>query len=297
MSKFIYSLKQACKQVKRNKGMAFTSTFAITAMLIILGMFFMVIININTAAEMIKSDYNNIELFLKDKVSEKHIEELREDISQWDEVNTADIRTKEEAMEILKLRWGDNGYLLEGLDDNPLPNSIVITVDDLEQADSVVAKAGKLDEVEDVSYYKDTVDKLMSATRGFQIAAVVVMVFLIIVSTVVVSNTVKLTVFNRADEIVIMKYVGATNWFIRAPFLLEGILIGLVSALLAVGIISLIYKSVVEVIGNQITLMLSTPLVPLSFISFNLVWIFIALGVSIGAWGSMISMRRFLDTK
>lgn len=297
MSKFIYSLKQACKQVKRNKGMAFTSTFAITAMLIILGMFFMVIININTAAEMIKSDYNNIELFLKDKVSEKQIEELREDISQWDEVNTADIRTKEEAMEILKLRWGDNGYLLEGLDDNPLPNSIVITVDDLEQADSVVAKAGKLDEVEDVSYYKDTVDKLMSATRGFQIAAVVVMVFLIIVSTVVVSNTVKLTVFNRADEIVIMKYVGATNWFIRAPFLLEGILIGLVSALLAVGIISLIYKSVVEVIGNQITLMLSTPLVPLSFISFNLVWIFIALGVSIGAWGSMISMRRFLDTK
>lgn len=297
MSKFIYSLKQACKQVKRNKGMAFTSTFAITAMLIILGMFFMVIININTAAEMIKSDYNNIELFLKDKVSEKQIEELREDISQWDEVNTADIRTKEEAMEILKLRWGDNGYLLEGLDDNPLPNSIVITVDDLEQADSVVAKAGKLDEVEDVSYYKDTVDKLMSATRGFQIAAVVVMVFLIIVSTVVVSNTVKLTVFNRADEIVIMKYVGATNWFIRAPFLLEGILIGLVSALLAVGIISLIYKSVVEVIGNQITLMLSTPLVPLSFISFNLVWIFIALGVSIGAWGSIISMRRFLDTK
>ena len=295
MNRFFYSLKQAFKQIKRNKGMTFTSTFAITAMLIILGMFMMVIINITTAAEIIKSDYNNIEIFVKDSVKAEELDKVRDDISQWKDVNTATVRTKAEAMEILKIRWGENGYMLEGLNRNPLPNSIVITVDNLENSDSVVSKAEKLDCVEDVSYYKDTVDKLLSATKGFQMAAFVTIIFLIIVSTVVVSNTVKLTVLNRSEEIEIMKYVGATNWFIRAPFLLEGIMIGLVSALLSAGLISLIYKSVIEVIGDQLALMISMPLVPISFISVNLIWIFIALGVSIGAWGSIISMRRFLD--
>ena len=295
MNKFFYSLKQSFKQMKRNKGMTLTSTFAITAMLVILGMFFMVIININTAAEMIKNDYNNIEVFMKDSVKSEKLEDIRADVELWEDVNTAEIRTKAEAMAILKLRWGDNGYMLDGLDRNPLPNSIVITVDNLENSDSVVAKAEKMDGVEDVSYYKDTVDKLLSTTKGFQIAAVVTIIFLIIVSMVVVSNTVKLTVLNRSEEIAIMKYVGATDWFIRAPFLMEGILIGLISALLSAGLITFIYKSVVEVIGDQISMLLSMPLVPTGFISFNLVWIFIALGVSIGACGSIISMRRFLD--
>ena len=92
-----------------------------------------------------------------------------------------------------------------------------------------------------------------------------------------------------------MKYVGATNWFIRAPFLLEGIIIGIVSALLSSGIVTLIYESVLKVIGEDILAILSTPMVPLGFLSYNLVWIFLALGISIGAWGSIISMRRFLD--
>lgn len=295
MNRFFYSLKQSFKQIKRNKGMTLTSTFAITAMLIILGMFFMVIININTAAEMIKNDYNNIEIFMKDSVKKEQLEKTRDEVSNWKEVDTVEIRTKAEAIEILKMRWGENGYMLDGLDRNPLPNSIVIHVTNLENSDAVVAKAEKLAGVEDISYYKDTVDKLLSATRGLQMAAVFTIIFLIIVSTVVVSNTVKLTVLNRSDEIAIMKYVGATNWFIRAPFLLEGIIIGLVSALLSAGLISFIYNSVVEVIGDQVALMISMPLVPTSFISYNLVWIFISLGVSIGAWGSIISMRRFLD--
>ena len=297
MNKFFYALKQATKQLKRNKGMSFTSIFAITAMLIILGVFLMLIININTAAEMVKNDYNNIEVFFKDDVKTEDIQKVQTEVEGWDEVDTVTIRTKEEAMNILKIRWGDNGYLLDGLADNPLPNSIVITVDNLEKSDQVAKEAEKITGAEDVSYYKDTVDKLLQATKGFQIAAVVIMAFLIIISTVVVSNTIKLTVFNRSDEIVIMKYVGATNWFIRAPFLLEGIIIGIISALISSGIVALIYESVVKVLGDSLLAVMSVPMVPLGFISFNLVWIFVALGISIGAWGSMISMRRFLDTK
>ncbi len=295
MNKFFYSLKQSLKQIKRNKGMTFTSVFAITAMLVILGLFMMVIININTAAEMVKNDYNNIEVFFKNNVKENQIKKIQKDISKWKEVDTVKYRTKTEALKILKVRWGENAYLLDGLSSNPLPNSIVITVDNLEKSDQVAKAAEKIKGAEDVKYYKDTVKKLLKATRGFQIAAIVIMVFLIVVSTVVVSNTIKLTVFNRSDEIVIMKYVGATNWFIRAPFLLEGIIIGIVSALLSSGIVTLIYESVLKVIGEDILAILSTPMVPLGFLSYNLVWIFLALGISIGAWGSIISMRRFLD--
>ena len=296
MSKFMYAFRQTIKQVKRNKGMAFTSVFAIAAMLIILGIFMMIIVNINTAAEVVKQDYNNIEIFFKDSVKTDDILKLQKEIAKWKEVDEVKFRSKDDALKILKKRWGENGYLLNGLASNPLPNSLVLTVDKIEKSDAVAKKAEKVAGVEDVKYYQDTIKKLVSATRGFQIATVVIMAFLIVIATVVVSNTIKLTVFNRSDEIVIMKYVGATNWFIRAPFLLEGILIGIVSSLLASGIVMLIYKSISKAIGDKVLAILSTPMVPARFLSVNIILIFLALGVSIGAWGSIISMRRFLDT-
>ena len=296
MSKFMYAFRQTIKQVKRNKGMAFTSVFAIAAMLIILGIFMMIIVNINTAAEVVKQDYNNIEIFFKDSVKTDDILKLQKEIAKWKEVDEVKFRSKDDALKILKKRSGENGYLLNGLASNPLPNSLVLTVDKIEKSDAVAKKAEKVAGVEDVKYYQDTIKKLVSATRGFQIATVVIMAFLIVIATVVVSNTIKLTVFNRSDEIVIMKYVGATNWFIRAPFLLEGILIGIVSSLLASGIVMLIYKSISKAIGDKVLAILSTPMVPAGFLSVNIILIFLALGVSIGAWGSIISMRRFLDT-
>ena len=296
MSKFMYAFRQTIKQVKRNKGMAFTSVFAIAAMLIILGIFMMIIVNINTAAEVVKQDYNNIEIFFKDSVKTDDILKLQKEIAKWKEVDEVKFRSKDDALKILKKRWGENGYLLNGLASNPLPNSLVLTVDKIEKSDAVAKKAEKVAGVEDVKYYQDTIKKLVSATRGFQIATVVIMAFLIVIATVVVSNTIKLTVFNRSNEIVIMKYVGATNWFIRAPFLLEGILIGIVSSLLASGIVMLIYKSISKAIGDKVLAILSTPMVPAGFLSVNIILIFLALGVSIGAWGSIISMRRFLDT-
>ena len=138
-------------------------------------------------------------------------------------------------------------------------------------------------------------DKLLKMTHFVQLAAIIVMVFLIIVSIVVVSNTIKLTVFNRASEISIMKYVGATNWFIRGPFLAEGIIIGIISAGISVGISALLYQKIIDVIGAQVFSVLSMPMVPVGFLTYNFAWIFLALGISIGACGSIISMRKFLD--
>lgn len=294
-NRLFYTIKQAFVQVFRNRAMTLASVFAITAMLLILGLFFVLVININTAATMIEKDYDSIEVFLLDSTTKETAGSMIADLKTQPGVQNVTYRDKSEAMTELKSRWGDSGYLLDSLAANPLPNSIVIKIANLESADAVAAKASTYDGIEDVKYYKETVDKLMGATRFVQIAAIVIMIFLIIVSVVVVSNTIKLTVFNRSREISIMKYIGATNWFIRGPFLAEGILIGIFSAAVAAGISALVYSKVVDLIGTEVFAVLSTPMVPVDFLIVNLVWIFIALGVSIGASGSIISMRKFLD--
>lgn len=295
IKRFFYTVKQAFLQVLRNRAMSLASIFAITAMLLILSLFFILVINVNTAAQTIQQDYDSIEVYLKDDVTEEQADTIIDDLRTQDGVEDAYYKSKEDAMDEFKTRWGENGYLLNSLQDNPLPNSVVIMIGDLEKADSLAQKAATYDGVEDVKFYKDTVDKLLGVTKFVQIAAVVVMIFLIIVSIVVVSNTIKLTVFNRANEINIMKYVGATNWFIRGPFLAEGIIIGVISAGISIGLSALIYRQIVKTIGDQLLSVLSMPMVPVGFLVYNFTWIFLALGISIGACGSMISMRKFLD--
>lgn len=294
IKRFFYTLKQAFLQVFRNKNMALASIFAITAMLLILSIFFILVINVNTAAQTIQKDYDSIEVFLNEGVTEKESQPMIDELSSQEGVKEAYYKDKETALNEFRQRWGENAYLLDSLKENPLPDSVVIKISDLEKATAIAEKAATYEQTEDVKFYKTTVDKLLEATKFVQIAAIVVMAFLIIVSIVVVSNTIKLTVFNRAREINIMKYIGATNWFIRGPFLAEGIIIGVISAGISVGVSTLLYDRIVEKIGTQVFSVLSMPMVPVSFLAYNFTWIFLALGISIGACGSIISMKRFL---
>ncbi len=195
----------------------------------------------------------------------------------------------------MKDRWGENAYLLDGLSDNPLPRSIRITVDDVSNAESIVTYARGLSGIEDIKYSRTEVEKILKITDAIQMIALIIIIFLIIVSIVVVSNTVKLTVMARGREISIMKYVGATNWFIRGPFLGEGIIIGIVASAISGGLITVLYRWLTEHYAQKMLALFSTGLVPLEFMTTNLVIIFLALGVGIGAVGSIISMRKFLD--
>lgn len=291
-----YAVKQAFKQAFRNRAMSVASMFSITAMLLILGLFFILVVNINMVSETAKKQFDTIQVYLLDTTTFDQATTMMKELKAEDGVKEVSYLSREEAMANWKTKWGDNAYLLDGLENNPLPNSLLIKVTQLEAADAVVAKVKTLSGIEDIKYYKDTVDQLMKITRFIQIGAMIVIFFLVAVSVVVVSNTIKLTVLAREREIGIMKYVGATNWFIRGPFLIEGILIGILSALISVGVISLLYYKITELVGQQIFVMLSTTMVPGAFLVVHLVWIFLALGVSIGACGSIISMRRFLDT-
>ncbi len=296
LNSFVYNIKQGFLQIFRNRGMSLASIFSILAMLLILGMFFVITVNINMFTEVVKQDYDQIEVFLLDDTDKTEAEALMAQISAHEGVTDVQYRSKDEALEVLKERWGESGYLLDSLGKNPLPASILINVESLDNAGEVAAYAGTLDGIEDVQYYQETVEKLTKITNFLQIGALIIMAFLVVVSVVVVSNTVKLTVFARAKEIRIMKYVGATNWFIRGPFLAEGIIIGMLAALLSTGLIALIYKELIAAIGPQVLAIVSMPLISTEYLTGNMLIIFLALGMSIGACGSIVSMRKFLDT-
>ncbi len=294
---FWYSIKQAALQVVRNRAMSIASLFSITAMMLILGLFFVLIVNIGVAMETAKMDYDTVSVYLTDEVTYDSAMKMADQLRAMSEVAEVSYLDKDTALSQWKVQyWGENAYLLDTLPENPLPNSIEVTVKELSGADAVVEKAKSFQGVEDIKYYRDTVQKLVKITDSLKVAMLIIMAFLVLVSIVVVSNTIKLTVFARQREIEIMKYVGATNWFIRGPFLAEGIFIGIIAAGISVGVVAALYSKIVQLMGTDMSLMIGSPMVSVQFLVVNLVWVFLALGISIGACGSIVSMRRFLDT-
>ena len=295
MSRLFYNVKQALIQIVRYKTTTLASLFAITAMMLILGLFFTLAVNLNLFTEMVKRDYDTVEVFLSDDVTEEDAKAIMNEVTGINGVSEAEYRSKAQALQIMRDRWGSSGYLLDSLGGNPLPNSILVTVTSLDAADAVNSQVSTIQGVESTKYYKETVDKLTKVTNFLQYGSMSIMLFLVLISLIVVSNMIKLTVFARAREISIMKYIGATNWFIRGQFLVEGIIIGMLSAVAAAGIVYIVYSNAVEIIGMKVMTILSSPLVPAEYLMQNLLIIFLALGVGIGATGSIISMRKFLE--
>jgi cell division transport system permease protein len=279
-------------------AMTIASLFSITAILLILGFFFIIVVNINNISESVKENFDVVEVNLLDQTDEADTGVLMDEFRRMTGVLNVTFQSKDEALENWKDQWGDNADLLERIKargDNPLPNAIIIEVEQLSDAESVVQKAENMDGVEKINYAQDTVNKLLKITSFIQMGALILIGFLLIISVVVVSNTVKLTVLAREKEITIMKYVGATNWFIRGPFLMEGIVIGVIAAILSSGLIAGIYHYIVQNFGVDFMLIMSIGFVSEKHLLINLAIIFVALGASIGACGSIISMRRFLD--
>ena len=295
MSRFGYNLKQSFVQMGRNKGMYFTTILAITAMMLILGLFFVAFVNVNLFAKSIGKDYNVIQVYVKEDASAGDVQALTRSLEEMEGVEKVEFVSKTDALVTLKERWGDNGYLLDNLPENPLPDSYNVHVADRDAANRLAEEAPKLAAVEDIVYYRDTIEKLAELSKFIQTGSIIVMVFLIVVSIIIVANTIKLTVFNREKEIGIMKYLGATNSFVRAPFILGGIIVGVVSAAAATGLTHLIYSRIAAIVGEDVSRILSVNIVPAEQLTMVLLVMFLILGVVIGSIGSMISIRRFLD--
>jgi cell division transport system permease protein len=295
MSRAGYNLRQAFSQMGRNKAMYFTSVLAITAMMLILGLFFVSFVNVNMFARSIGKDYNVIQVYMKDGNKKDVTEAVGKSLKKIKGVEKVEYVSKDQALEALKENWGDNGYLLDNLPENPLPDSYTVNVSDKDAANSVAETAPGIEGVDDVVYYRDTIEKLAQISHFIEVGSIAAMVFLVIVSIIIVANTIKLTVFNREKEIGIMKYLGATNWFVKAPFIWGGVIVGVLSSIIATGLTYLIYSRLTGIIGSDIMRILSVSVVPAEQLTNVLLIMFLCLGIGIGVIGSAISIRRFLN--
>lgn len=275
--------------------MSSVSLASITVILVILGIAFLVLVNLNATSQDIREKVDQIMVNLYDTVSISEAADIMIAIDRIPGVDHTEYQTREVALESLKEKWGEKAGALDRLQTNPLPNSIIITMTNIEYGRSIVEDVEQMVAVESISYSQDTIDQILRITRILQIVALIIIAALVAVSITVVSNTIKLTVLAREREIVIMRYVGATNWFIRGPFLLEGIVIGIIAAVISSAVIGVVYYYAIERLGLDFAMLMPTGFVPLRFMVENLAIIFVALGVSIGSCGSIISMRRFLE--
>ena len=286
-----YFIKEVYTSFKRNIWMTLASIFTVVLSLFILGFFSIVILNLNKMADTLESQVQ-ISVYLKDDLSQEEIDETKETLSKIEGLQDIKFTTREEAMENFKERLGDQQFLLDALDDtNPLPDSFSLTVTSPQQVKTIADTVVAIDSVESASYSKDIINHLFNLTHLIRLIGVALIILLTGAAIFIISNTIRLTVFARRKEIAIMKYVGATDWFIRWPFLLEGICLGFIGGGLATIFLYIVYNQVTQEIYEAMAFF---PLIPQHpFIDYISLAILVA-GIIIGALGSTISLKRFL---
>ncbi|MCB6827271.1 permease-like cell division protein FtsX [Megamonas funiformis] len=286
-----YFIKEVYTSFKRNIWMTLASIFTVVLSLFILGFFSIVILNLNKMADTLESQVQ-ISVYLKDDLSQEEIDETKETLSKIEGLQDIKFTTREEAMKNFKERLGDQQFLLDALDDtNPLPNSFSLTVTSPQQVKTIADTAAALDSVESASYSQDIINHLFNLTHLIRLIGIALIILLTGAAIFIISNTIRLTVFARRKEIAIMKYVGATDWFIRWPFLLEGICLGFIGGGLATIFLYIVYNQVTQEIYEAMAFF---PLIPQHpFIDYISLAILVA-GIIIGALGSTISLKRFL---
>lgn len=295
LSKVRYSLSQAKKNVARNGLMSVASLFTITCCLLILGLFTIITLNVNSFTEQIK-DQCEIQLFINVGTSDERITELGDEILADDNVKEIVLYTREEMYEyamndIFEGREGLMDTYTE--EDNPFSDSYKITLRDITKSKETAAKLGQLNDVEHVENKQDVTNMVISISDAVRHLSIIIMLILLIISVVIISNTVRLTVFNRRKEINIMKYIGATDRFIRTPFIIEGVLIGFFGALIAFGLISWAYIALSNAfVHSEFNVV---ELVKYSGIAPILCGLFLFFGCFIGILGSSLSMKKYLN--
>lgn len=275
--------------------MGVASVSSITAVLLILGIVLISVLSINNLANETQSQFDEIKVYLQEGLSDDDIEQIGNVISDFDGVTSVIFESKEHALEVMKKQFGDEAYLLEGLEENPLPNSYVVQIESLEEADIVVDRIKGINGIEDVKYYKDIIEKLISLANGVRIGGLIIIAILMIISIFIISNTIKLTVAARKREINIMKYVGATNGYIRGPFIIEGVFLGFIGAIISIVIVKYGYEYVFSIMSSKMYLLFTVYMIPPYALLKDVVILFMTIGIGIGALGSIISMKRFLN--
>ena len=292
-----YFLKEGFSGLKKNLLMTVASIIAVAACISIMSFSYCVVSNLQYMLDQME-DSIGISVFLKGDLTSEDIENMNTTISGLDHVTNVTYISPADALDQLKEQWGADEDIFIGLDDtnNPLSHSFQVELDQIESQDAVLAELQKIEGVDKVEYGQSLSEMLMSVSNVFQVAGILVMLVLGVISVMIIINTIRISVMNRRVEINIMKYVGATDWFIRWPFIIEGIIIGLIGAILPMLVGMPMYGKTVSLFYNHI------PFVE-NFVRFRVVGdVFsfvlpaaLIFGILLGVVGSVTSIRKHLQ--
>lgn len=290
-----YFLTEGFRNVFKNKKSTFSCLGVMCATMLIFGLFFTIGENINSWVKNLEQE-QGMQVFMDYDATEEEIRSLNEDLNKIEGVNSVTFVSKEDAYNSMKEKFGKNENALRGFTADAFSVSYLVTLTDLSMNDQVYNSINNLDTVREIQNKRDTIQTLSKVGNTIQIVTFVMFAILILISLFIISNTIKLTVHARRKEISIMKYVGATNGFIRTPFMIEGIIIGIISGVLSILIVGGGYNYIATHLANSETWQkLSLDLLSFGDMFGQIVLVYMILGVGIGIVGSSISMRKYLD--
>lgn len=286
-----YYIKNAVKSFVRNGVMTFASFITVTCCLFLIGVFLLFMFNINYISGQIESQCE-VTAYINTFASDSIVEEAYKEILELPNVEDAKLETKAEAFSNYKNMLGDSASVLEGLEGKDfLRSSIKVSLKDIRSLEETVKKLERINGIEEVKDRQDIVRKVIKFTAIVRNGSAIAMIILLLAAIFIIQNTIKLSVYAREEEVHIMKFVGATNHFIRMPFVIEGIIIGALGFIVSISVISLGYNTAIGSIRGIISLF---DFLPLDMCIVPLAVCMAAFGILMGALGSAISLKRYL---
>ena len=289
-----YLIGEGFSNVFKNKKSTGASLIIMCATMIIFGVFLILGENINHFVDQVKSE-QGFQVFIKTDATQEEIDAVGEQIRAIDGVNTADFVSKEDALNSMRERLKDTKGVLDGFDVEQFKASYMVTVTDLNNSKNIQNQILQIENVVKITSSDETVSTLIGLANGIRIVTGVILLLLVVISIFIIANTIKLTVHARRKEISIMKYVGATNGFIRWPFIVEGMIIGIVASLISIVIVGGAYNILAnQLVNADFMQIMNASLVSLQDMLSSIIFVYMLLGIGIGVLGSVISMRKYL---
>jgi len=294
MSTRTYLIGQGYDNLRKHGAKTFSTMLIICATMFVLGLFIILFVNVESNVKAV-SQNQGLQAFISDEIADSEIEELASKISGMSNVKDVKYIDKDAALEDAKDTLKDYEYLLDGMEDtNPFPRSFIITFSSLENTESVKAAIESVDGIYKVSYNEKIIEAVISISEIGTYIIIAVGIVMMVISIFIISNTIKLAVYSNKREIYIMKYLGATSWFIKYPFIVEGIIMGLASAIISWIVISLGYSTAYIYLPK-----VGAELGVFGFVGYSQMWYivlisFVVLGIFLGGVGSSFATRKYL---
>ncbi len=287
-----YLTREGFRNIWVNRLMTLASVTVLLACLVIIGVGAMAFFNINALLDKVEAQ-NVVMVYVDRGADEATVNAVGAELQKLSNVDTCEFISKETAFQEQIETMGGDSAIFEGLSDNPLPDTYKVTLQDMSQFDASVSAIKAVQNVESVRENSDLAGKLVSVRKAVTIVSIGLVAMLFLVALFIISNTIRITMFSRKLEINIMKAVGATNGFIRWPFFVEGILIGIISSVLSLGVLWGLYELMLTSFADVLS-GLSFSLVPFLPYALPILGAFLLIGVFTGGVGSMISMNKYL---